>query len=1165
MPGTPIPPLAGAALLWLLIICLPPPALPAQGDVRHLPPIPSWMSEYAQADESQRDQLMRAHLPEAADRFHRLLFHWSAESTGQAAKPEGWSLREVIRDFAERLDRMEDPSSTNRSREFERHCEMTDEHARARLLALVACNHAISEWMRSDPQVDEPFRSANEATKELAALGSSAQDTDLLRRAAMLRALLAQDARVPRSETESALLDLIAQMKRDGFSLDRRVMAAHLDLALLSLSPESARPSLRAEEHLTKARQLAPRMDKSDGIHTTLLSLELEHFQRTEQWDAAVSAGLELWERLPKEVETVLADDAGPLRDDALRGLGDVLLQVGFVLHVADHGTVAEQVLKYGVDLPLRDARQKAKLHLLLGQTAEGLGFPHEGLTRAGAAMTLLASEPSRHQEVALLQFQAELLRASSSALLDRTTEAARYLHVASSLRESLGESADARRLLRRHEILSGLVAAMNGDLVEALRISEHAAMGAQTGDATNEQLQALWQATRIRLLLGDTAEALEHSLRAESAASTIRRDGDWARVCSALGHADVLVTAARFDEAARHLEAMMRRQASFLEQRPALRGESLCLLTEARWRLWRLSERKPEFGMTLIRDLDQALVAWQQPSRPRGSGSEVLLQQLRAIELRQEITFDLGNPSPEQDIEAMIEAAFERAATHDGIAATEHLTWNRALAHRSLIRARLLDHRGEWDKAFRAYSDAASIEDRLRNALTSRAPDGLSARFESIHDRMAGLLFRAAVASPSRARAEQALLFLERMRAKSLRTLLVSARNSGGAEPWQDRVSSGNSVEEPQPLTVRSLRNLLRPDQAAIVYSFTSRGSFAVVHRHDRTKVLELSEDRTAIERMTLSLLANLSGGPNRYRALALRHYGHELYRVLLHPLESDLTGASDLIIVADATLEGLPFALLRTKPPLQEDDQPEFHQDPLLLRRPELRSMVLTPSLSVFSVLTSKSSASPENRNALLLGSPVAESTFPHLKAAESELRKLEQIYGEEHAAVLLGEHATRARFLAEQPGRFRVLHFATHTTFGNSDAAGPSLLLSSDSGGARGELRMKDIAALKLTNTEWVILSACASADGRQAGLEGRLGLPRAFLVAGARSVLATVVPVADGTSAEFMVSLHEQLHAGKLLSEALLYEQRRFCDQPSKSWPGSWAPYVAIGRH
>ncbi|HMS17133.1 MAG TPA: CHAT domain-containing protein, partial [Planctomycetota bacterium] len=91
------------------------------------------------------------------------------------------------------------------------------------------------------------------------------------------------------------------------------------------------------------------------------------------------------------------------------------------------------------------------------------------------------------------------------------------------------------------------------------------------------------------------------------------------------------------------------------------------------------------------------------------------------------------------------------------------------------------------------------------------------------------------------------------------------------------------------------------------------------------------------------------------------------------------------------------------------------------------------------------------------------------------------------------------------------------------------------------------------------------ACASADGRQAGLEGRLGLPRAFLVAGARSVLATVVPVADGTSAEFMVSLHEQLHAGKLLSEALLYEQRRFCDQPPKSWPGSWAPYVAIGRH
>ncbi len=78
----------------------------------------------------------------------------------------------------------------------------------------------------------------------------------------------------------------------------------------------------------------------------------------------------------------------------------------------------------------------------------------------------------------------------------------------------------------------------------------------------------------------------------------------------------------------------------------------------------------------------------------------------------------------------------------------------------------------------------------------------------------------------------------------------------------------------------------------------------------------------------------------------------------------------------------------------------------------------------------------------------------------------------------------------------------------------------------------------------DADLVVLSACETALGRELAGEGLLGLTRAFQLAGARAVLASLWPVADDSTAELMRRFHANLRAGMAKEEALRHAQLDF---------------------
>ncbi len=148
-----------------------------------------------------------------------------------------------------------------------------------------------------------------------------------------------------------------------------------------------------------------------------------------------------------------------------------------------------------------------------------------------------------------------------------------------------------------------------------------------------------------------------------------------------------------------------------------------------------------------------------------------------------------------------------------------------------------------------------------------------------------------------------------------------------------------------------------------------------------------------------------------------------------------------------------------------------------------------------------------------------------------------------------------------------QFRFIHFATHGVVDPRRPEMSGLILSLiDNRGRKqdGYLRMGDIYKLTLA-ADLVVLSSCDSALGKDMDSEGIIGLPRAFLYAGAKSVIASLWKVDDQASAKMMSELYAGINRGESPASALRKAQLQMALDERWSKPYYWAAFSVQGDY
>ncbi len=174
-----------------------------------------------------------------------------------------------------------------------------------------------------------------------------------------------------------------------------------------------------------------------------------------------------------------------------------------------------------------------------------------------------------------------------------------------------------------------------------------------------------------------------------------------------------------------------------------------------------------------------------------------------------------------------------------------------------------------------------------------------------------------------------------------------------------------------------------------------------------------------------------------------------------------------------------------------------------------------------------------------------------------------------GTSGSVLLSGGQASLEQLTEALRGRPSILHFATHFLNSGGDAPQALIALSLGPAGSPEVLGPVEISRWR-QDLGVVVLSGCSSARAETLPAEGLMGMTRAWLAAGAHSVVASLWPTPDDNGALFesfyrhLAELSENWRGGgaaEALRRAQLETMRAGV---SSSAPTHWAAYFVVGK-
>jgi CHAT domain-containing protein len=334
------------------------------------------------------------------------------------------------------------------------------------------------------------------------------------------------------------------------------------------------------------------------------------------------------------------------------------------------------------------------------------------------------------------------------------------------------------------------------------------------------------------------------------------------------------------------------------------------------------------------------------------------------------------------------------------------------------------------------------------------------------------------------------------------------------------------------------------------------------------------------------------------------VRARARTLDQMVLAPIRGLIDDAARLLLSPDGALNLIPFEALVDAQGRYGVER--YAIDYLTSGRDLLRMQVARESRSAPVVVanpvfgepgqpdpssTTRKPAAPgsSGRRRVTTASDLATVYFAPLAGTDGEARAIKALFPE--ARVLTRQQATKSALTRLNAPR--MLHIATHGFFLDdpvAPGAAPAptgdatraisvsakvanpllrsgLALSGANltkGADEGILTALEASNLNLWGTKLVTLSACDTGVGEIRNGEGVYGLRRAFVLAGAETLVMSLWPVSDVVTREMMTAYYAGLRDGLGRGDALRQAQLAMLARKSRQHPFYWASFIQAGE-
>jgi len=347
-----------------------------------------------------------------------------------------------------------------------------------------------------------------------------------------------------------------------------------------------------------------------------------------------------------------------------------------------------------------------------------------------------------------------------------------------------------------------------------------------------------------------------------------------------------------------------------------------------------------------------------------------------------------------------------------------------------------------------------------------------------------------------------------------------------------------------------------LRPGELVLEFVLDEPSSYCMAVR-DKGVTVHVLDSRRKIEGAVDQMLRSIRSKKEDRKSSSY------LFSELISKCRGE--GAESLVVIPDGKLHLLPFGalvgtdgkyLVQTTRVFTSPSATVLH---VLRDTKRLQASGLNPILALgYTSRPDGPSTGSSNRGAFDL----SNAALQPLPFAKEEVVAAATAGGT-GSVTLTGEDASEAKLKSAPLSRFRVLHFAAHGVGSDIYPERAGIVMRPGSASEDGLWQPREIRRQEL-RADLVTLSACETAVGRLEGQEGVANLARTFILAGAKSVVASLWMVDDRSTATLMNKFYSHATQGKSVAVALSDAQREMIQEFGESFsPYYWAGFLVIG--